>query len=90
MQPGLVERLEGQHPGGDLRHVLESLDRERVADLAEQAGGEAGAEEHEDGYAVGGGGQEHRAEQRQRGDHEHPENQPERRGRPGRPATNRP
>ena len=40
-KPGLVERLEGQHPGRDLRHVLERLDAQRVADLAEQAGGEA-------------------------------------------------
>jgi len=71
VQPRLVERLEGQHPGRDLRHVLQRLHGERVADLAEEAGGEPRAEDHEDRYAVRGRGQEHRPEQRDRGDHHH-------------------
>ena len=75
-RPALVERLERQHPGRDRRHVPERLHRERVADLAEQPGGEAGPEQHEDRDAVGGGGQEHRAEQRQCSDHEHTQHQP--------------
>src|SRR3954449_5175176 len=44
----LVERLEGQQPGGGGRDVGERPGAERLADLAEQARGEARAEDHED------------------------------------------
>jgi hypothetical protein len=77
VEPRLVEGLERKEPRRRLRHVLEGLDGERVADLAKQARGQPRAEQHEHGDAVGGGREKDRAEQRDRGDHEHREHQPE-------------
>ena len=56
VKPRLVERLEGQDPGGDLGDRLEALHAQGVADLSEQPGGQPRAEHHEQGDAVGGGG----------------------------------
>ncbi len=75
MESGLVERLERQQPRGDLGHVLQRPDGQGVADLPEQAGGEACAEQHEDRDPVRGRREEDRAEERHGGDHDHREHQ---------------
>ena len=66
----LVERLERQRPRGDRGRVLHGVRVERMADRPEQAGDEAGAEEHEHRDAVRRRREHDRAEQRQR-DHDH-------------------
>src|SRR5215208_1543934 len=86
MEALLVERLEGQHPRKHRRHVLEPLNRQRVADLSEQAGSEPGSEQHEHRDPVRGRAEKDRAEQRDRRDHDHGEYQPD----PGTDAMVRP
>ena len=67
MERVLVERLEGSaHDGPAIeRSVWEPI---ASADLAEQAGDQATAEDHEDGDPVRGRREEDRAEQRERDD----------------------
>src|SRR6185437_12529507 len=47
VQRVLVERVERERPPREARDVLQALRVDRMADLAEQPGGEAGAEHHE-------------------------------------------
>ena len=62
----LVERLERQRPGGELGDVVEAVGVDPLRDLAQQPGGQAGAEQHEDGDPVGRRGERDRARERQR------------------------
>ena len=68
VQAVLVDRLERQRPRGDRGDPLERRGVQRRADLADQPGREAGAEDHEDRDPVGRRGQQRRAEQRDRDD----------------------
>ena len=70
MQCVLVERLEREHPRGPAADRAQRVRADRPADLGQQAGDEPTAEDHEHGDAVGGRGEEDRAQQRER-DHDH-------------------
>jgi len=64
----LVQRLERNRPGGDLRRMHESMGVQNVADVAEETRYEPGSEDHEHGDAVRDRAEEDRAQQRQRRD----------------------
>ena len=67
----LVERLERQRPGCDLRCVHEAVGVEHVPDVAEEPGDEARAEDHEDRDPVRDRAEKDRAEQRHRRHEQH-------------------
>jgi len=77
VQALLVERLERHGTGDDRAGRLQRAHVQRVADLPQQPGGQAGAEDHEDRDPVGRGAQQRGAQQREHDDRRDAEPEPE-------------